>query len=180
MKTAPEYHDPYVASSIEDSRVKQLQSINADYHPTHNNYQQFQQPQYQQQQPGAYTERRPPSNRGRNGPPSERSLPKPPSESYSQYEPEPQQQRYENARYEQSNSVPSEKEGLSPSNRFKSNPVYYNTYDSELQRRREEQMRMAAIDEMARSKLNDRKGFRQNNPTNLSLNLAAQSIVGNP
>lgn len=41
-------------------------------------------------------------------------------------------------------------------------------------------MKMAAIDEMAKSKLVNRQSLRQNNPTNLSLNLAAQSIVGNP
>lgn len=35
------------------------------------------------------------------------------------------------------------------------------------------------MDEMTKYKLQDKKEFRKYNPTNLSFNLAAQSIVGN-
>jgi hypothetical protein len=63
-------------------------------------------------------------------------------------------------------------------NRHKSNPEYYNAYDAEWNRRREEYLKSMEMDELSRNKLQDKKEFRKHNPTNLSFNLAAQSIVG--
>ena len=53
-----------------------------------------------------------------------------------------------------------------------------NHYDVELQRRREDYMKTIEMDSLAREKLADKKEFRKYNPTNLSFNLAGQSIVG--
>ena len=48
-----------------------------------------------------------------------------------------------------------------------------------MNRRKDEYAKNSELDEMTRLKMQDKREFRKNNPTNLSFNLAAQSIVAN-
>lgn len=68
---------------------------------------------------------------------------------------------------------------MNANDRHKSNPSYLNHYDQELLRRKEDYMKTIEMDQVARNHLSDKQSFRRNNPTNLSFNLAGQSVVGN-
>jgi hypothetical protein len=68
---------------------------------------------------------------------------------------------------------------LSMNNRHRSNPEYNNAYDADWKRKREDYLKNVETEEAARHRLQDKREFRKYNPTNLSFNLAAQSIVGN-